>query len=393
MSSWVSNLGDGIALAAGPLLVASQTHDPFLVALAVVLQRLPWLLFGLLAGVAADRFDRRRIIVGVHALRAAVLVVLSAVIAFDRVDIAVVLIVLFFLGTAEAFADTTASTLLPMVVHDRDLGIGNARIMAGFVTVNQLVGPPLGAALFALGAAAPFVAQAGCMVVGALLASKVALPAHGLAKAARSHVVREIAQGLRWLWGNPAVRTLAITIVTFNVTFGAAWSILVLYAIERLGTGEVGFGLLTTATAVGGLVGTAIYGWLASRVSLGNLMRAGLVIETLTHLALAVTTRAWVALVIMFVFGAHAFVWGTTSTSVRQRAVPMELQGRVTSVYLIGMQGGLVVGSVAGGLVAGVWGVTAPFWFAFVGSGVLVVAIWPQLTHIAHVATEAGADA
>jgi len=388
-SSWVSNLGDGIALAAGPLLVASQTRDPFVVALAVVLQRLPWLLFGLLAGVAADRFDRRRIIVGVHATRAVVLVVLSAVIVFGRVEIAVVLVVLFVLGTAEAFADTTASTLLPMVVHERDLGTGNARIMAGFVTVNQLVGPALGAALFAVDAVVPFVAQAGCMVTGALMASRIALPAHGRDAAERSHVGREIAQGFRWLWSNPAVRTLAVTIVTFNVTFGAAWSILVLYAIERLGTGEVGFGLLTSATAVGGLAGTAIYGRLTSLLSLGNLMRAGLIIETVTHLALAVTTQLWVALLIMFVFGAHAFVWGTTSTSVRQRAVPMELQGRVSSVYLIGMQGGLVVGSVVGGAVAGPWGVTAPFWFAFVGSGVLVIAIWPQLSHIAHAGTRA----
>jgi MFS family permease len=383
-SSWVSNLGDGIAVAAGPLLVASQTRDPFLVALAVVLQRLPWLLFGLLAGVVADRFDRRAIVVVVHTARATVLAVLSATIVLDRVDTAVVLVAMFLLGTAETFADTTASTLLPMVVDKRDLGIGNARLMAGFVTVNQLAGPALGAALFAADAVVPFVVQGACMVAGALMISRVVLPAHGVDRAARSHLRREIAEGFRWLWGNAAVRTLALTIVTFNVTFGAAWSILVLYAIERLGTGEVGFGLLTTAIAVGGLVGTGVYGWLTSRVSLGNLMRAGLIIETLTHLALALTTITWVALLIMFVFGAHAFVWGTTSTSVRQRAVPMELQGRVSSVYLIGVQGGIVVGSVVGGAIAGAWGVTAPFWFAFVGSGALVVLIWPQLTQIAH---------
>lgn len=383
-SSWLSNLGDGIALSAGPLLVASQTRDPFLVALAVVLQRLPWLLFGLLAGVVADRFDRRRIIMGVHTARAAVLAVLSAAIALDAVNTPVVLLVMFILGTAETFADTTASTLLPMVVQKRDLGIGNARIIAGFVTVNQLVGPPLGAALFVADAVAPFMAQAACMITSAVMISEVVLPVHGVAKAARSHFRQEIAEGLRWLWGNPAVRTLALTIVTFNVTFGAAWSILVLYAIERLGTGEIGFGLLTTATAVGGLVGTGSYGWVTSRVSLGNLMRAGLIIETLTHVALAVTRTPWVALLIMFVFGAHAFVWGTTSTTVRQRAVPTSLQGRVSSVYLIGVQGGIVVGSVAGGAIAGLWGVTAPLWFAFAGSAVLVVLIWPQLTHITH---------
>lgn len=383
-STWVSNLGDGIALAAGPLLVASQTRDPFLVALAVVLQRLPWLLFGLLAGVIADRVDRRRIIVVVHSSRAAVLAVLSATIVIDRVDTTVVLMALFVLGSAETFADTTATTLLPMVVDKQDLGVGNARIMAGFVTVNQLAGPPLGAALFATGTFIPFVAQAGCMVASAVMAAKIVLPVHGADRAGRSHVRREIADGFRWLWGNAAVRTLAVTIVTFNVTFGAAWSVLVLYAIERLGTGAVGFGLLTTALAVGGLVATGIYGRLTSRVSLGDLMRAGLIIETLTHLALAVTTTLPVALLVMVVFGGHAFVWGTTSTTVRQRAVPRELQGRVSSVYLIGVQGGIVVGSVAGGAIAGAWGVTAPFWFAFVGSGVLVALIWPQLTHIAH---------
>ena len=381
-SFWVSNLGDGIVLAAGPLLVASTTRDPFLVGLAVTLQRLPWLLFGLVAGAVADRVDRRALIVGVQLVRAAIVSVLAVLVAVDAAPVGVVLAAMFLFGTAETFVDTTSSTLLPMVVDRDDLPIANARILAGMITLNQLVGPPVGAALFAASPVAPFVVQAGCELVSAGLATRIALPAHGAAE--RSHLRREIAEGVRWLWHHAAVRTLALTIVTFNVTYGAAWSVLVLYAIERLDTGEVGFGLLTAAIAVGGILGTGIYGWLTARVSLGNLMRAGLIIETLTHIALAVTTTPWVALGIMFVFGAHAFVWGTTSTSIRQRAVPTDLQGRVGSVYLIGMQGGLVVGSVLGGAIAGAWGVTAPFWFAFAGSGILVVLLWPQLTHIAH---------
>ena len=70
-SSWFTNIGDGIALAAGPLLVASQTRDPLLVASAVFLQGLPWLLFGLYAGVVADRHDRRLIVVTVDVVRGA----------------------------------------------------------------------------------------------------------------------------------------------------------------------------------------------------------------------------------------------------------------------------------------------------------------------------------
>ena len=87
---------------------------------------------------------------------------------------------------------------------------------------------------------------------------------------------------------------------------------------------------------------------------------------------------------IFLVFGAHAFVWGTTSVTVRQRAVPRELQGRVGSVNTVGVFGGLVLGSALGGLLAQRFGVTAPFWFAFVGSAVFVVLIWGQLAHIAH---------
>ena len=99
---------------------------------------------------------------------------------------------------------------------------------------------------------------------------------------------------------------------------------------------------------------------------------------------LAVTTTPWVAMTIMFVFGAHAFIWGTTSITVRHRAVPTRFQGRVQGVYMIGVTGGIVVGSVLGGLIADQWGVTGPFWFAFVGSAVFLVLIWRQLVHIAH---------
>ena len=113
-------------------------------------------------------------------------------------------------------------------------------------------------------------------------------------------------------------------------------------------------------------------------------MRVGLIIETFTHLTLALTTTAAVAMVVFFVFGAHAAIWGTTATSIRQRAVPTEFQGRVGSVYMMGVQGGMVVGAGIGGLIARQWGVTGPFWFAFVGSALILVVIWRALTNIAH---------
>jgi MFS family permease len=387
-SSWVSNLGDGISIAAGPLLIASQTSDPLLVALAGLLQGLPWLLFGLFAGVLADRVDRRRLVIAVDLARAGVLAVLTGTVVTGSVNVVVVLTAMFLLGTAEVFADTTTGTLLPMVVAKKDLGIGNARISTGSLTMNNLVGPALGAGLFAAGMAWPFLVQTVCIALGAVLVSRMVVPRLDR-PATPSHIRRDIAEGFRWTWGNSAVRTLTLTIVTFNVTYGAAWSVLVLYATDVLDLGAVGFGLLSTVGALGGLAGTASYDWLERHASLATIMRVGLVVETFTHLGLALTTTGWVAMAIMFVFGAHAFIWGTTSRTVRMRAVPMELQGRVGSLYAIGVFGGIVAGQALGGLIARAWGITAPFWFAFVGSAVLLALIWRELAHIAHADEEA----
>jgi predicted MFS family arabinose efflux permease len=318
-------------------------------------------------------------------LRAVVLTVLIVAMITGRVSVAGALVAMGLLATAEVFADNTSATLTPMLVHRDDLVIANSRLQAGFITLNQLTGPPIGAALFAVGRAWPFVAEALLVTAGVLLVSRVVLPAHGRGPAETTgNVRRELAEGFRWTIHHAAVRTLALTILIFNITFGAAWSVLVLYAQQRLGLGAVGFGLLSTIGAAGGLLGTGLYGWITRRVSLGDVMRVGLIIETITHLILALTTSAWVASVTFFVFGAHAFVWGTTSITVRQRAVPTHLQGRVGSVNTVCVFGGLVVGSAIGGTLATHAGVTAPFWFAFVGSAVFVVLLWRELTRIAH---------
>jgi predicted MFS family arabinose efflux permease len=390
-----SNAGDGIALAAGPLLVASQTRDPLIVSLALLAEVLPPLLFGFLAGAAADRLDRRRIVAGVNLVRAIVLALLAATIAGGTVSIVLVLGALFVLGTAETFANVSSSSLLPRLVQREDLGVANARMQGALLFTNQLLTPPIGAFLFAVGMALPFATDAACFALGSLLVTRVVMsrtPETGIpgtvgkreGPSKAPSLRADLAEGLRWLMGHPPMRTLVLTILAFNVTFGAAWSVLVLYARDRLGMDAVGFGLITTAIAVGGLFGTAAYGRLERRFSLGNIMRVGLLIETATHLTLALTRSPAIALGTMIIFGAHAFIWGTTATTIRQRAVPDALLGRVTGVYTVGTYGGIALGTPIGGLLARTFGVTAPFWFGFAGSAILVVILWRQFEHIGH---------
>lgn len=383
--SVLDNLADGILLAAAPLLIASLTDDPFPVAMAVFLQRLPWLLFSILAGAVVDRVDRRRLSIVVGLVRAGIVAGLAATIAADALGIAIVYAAAFLLGTAETLADNAASTLVADTVPKAELGIANARLVGSLLVTNQLVGPPVGALLFGLGRVHPFTAYVVFMAAGVVMVTRVRLP-DGSERRERRSVRHEVAEGMRWLWDHPPVRTLALTITAFNITFGAAIAVNVLYSKERLGVGDVGFGLLLSASAVGGVVGAGVYGRLEARFPLGTLMQAGLVVETLTHLSLALLRSAWLAGAVWFAFGAHAAVWGTTSSTVRQRAVPRRLQGRVGSVYQLGSLGALAIGSVLGGVLADLGGITAPFWFAFAGSAVLLVVLWRQLPLIAHAA-------
>jgi MFS family permease len=383
-SSWTSNLGDGIALSAAPLLIASLTSSPLLVATGAMMQFLPWLLFGLLAGSVADHHDRRRLVMLADGSRAVIVLALVVFLVTGHASVWLVLATAFLYGTAEVFADTAGTTLLPMLVRPADLGVGNARLQAGYLVGNQLAGPALGAFLFAIGSFWPFLVQILCVALGVVLISRIArtpVPTRDAGESGvKPHPIRE---GLHWLRGNAPVRTLVLIILVFNVTWAAPWSVLVLYATEHLHLGAVGYGALTTASALGGMIAIFSFGWLERHVSFATLMRVCLSLEVLMHLSFALTTSGAVAFAIMFGFGAYAFVWGTISTTVRQRLVPMELQGRIASVNMVGVFAGIVIGQLLGGLIAETWGLTAPWWFAFAGSAITLALVWRSISNIA----------
>jgi MFS family permease len=377
-SSWASNLADGVLWVAAPLLVESLTDDALVVGLAWLLGRLPWLIFGLPAGVIADRFDRRRIVMLANFAQLLIVTVLAVGVASESVGVGFVLAASFVLGVAEVFADTTSQTLLPMVVTAEHIAPANSRLVFGFMGINQLLGPPIGALCFAIGAWVPFGAYA--VIVALVVALVARIDAVRQTESGRREPMRrEVAEGARWLWRHAALRTLAITIFVFNVTFGAAFAVLVVLATDRLGLDELGFGVLVTTSAIGGVVGSALYTRTQRSIGMVWIMRIGLVIETLLHLVLALSTSGSVAMVAMFAFGIHAAMWGTTSNTVRQVATPEALQGRVAAVYMVAVQGGLVIGAAVGSLLAGRVDITAPYWFGFVGSALMLATIWKTL--------------
>lgn len=265
---------------------------------------------------------------------------------------------------------------MPAIVPPEALPRANARLSAVFYVGNMFVAPPVGAALFVVAAALPFGVNAVAFLTAAAMVLWLRHRPSPPPRTGRAGLRAEIADGVRWLWRHRLLRTLALCLAVMNVLFMAAFAIMVLYARERLGLGEVGFGLLLTSSAVGGLIGTAVVERLRARFGEAALLRVGLLVETATHIGLAMTDRVAVAVAIMVVFGVHAAVWGVLVMSVRQRVVPDDLRGRVGSVYYTLVVGGNVVGAPLGGVVAAWLGVAAPFWVSGVAMAVLTAVVW-----------------
>ncbi|WP_030491054.1 MFS transporter [Micromonospora chokoriensis] len=375
----VSNVGDGVTMAAGPLLVASVTDKPALIAGAAFAQQLPWLLFALISGAYVDRLDRRRLVVVVNLVRAAALAGLAAAIATETVTVIIIYVVLFLLGAGETLADTAMGALLPAVVAPDRLASANARLYASFTIGNQFVAKPLGSWLFVISAAVPFGVDALTFAISAALIAGIRRVPVSEEPRRRTPLRTEVAAGVRWLWRHRLLRTLALTMGLSNIAFGAAFAVFVLYCRERLGVSGVGYGFLLTAFAVGGLLGTTVAARLTRALGGATVLRAGLVIEIVTHVSLAITTTPWTAAIVLVVFSIHAMVWGITATSTRQRAVPPHLRGRVGSVYALLDLGGAALGSLLGGLFASVWEITTPFWIAAVVMVTITVLAWGPL--------------
>jgi len=370
-ASLATNLGDGALLAAGPLLVASLTTSPGAVGAAVVVQQLPWLLFSLFSGVIVDRLDRRRLVIVVNVCRSLVLVTLTVLIAFHVAPLGAIYSALFLLGTGETLADNAVGALTVSAVRGEDLGRANAQMSLTFTVGNQVAGPPLGALLFAVGHALPFGFHAVAFALAAFLVWRTALhparlSAEGPPVSEASHVLTDLAVGLRWVSRHSALRILVVSIAVMDVVFAVAFVTWVLYGVEVLGLTNFQFGLLITSSAIGGLAGPAVYGWAEPRFGRPTLVRFGMTFEAMVHLALATTPPAWAVYGIMAAFGVHTMVWGAAFTTLRQQATPDALLGRVTSVYMTASVGGAAIGSALGALIAEYFGLTAGFWIGFI---------------------------
>ena len=172
-SSIVSNLSDGILIAAAPLLAISLTDSTVLISAIGAMVMLPWLLFAIPIGVLVDRVDRRFILAGANAIRSAVVGVLALLIATDHVSIYWLLVASFVIGVCEVAADTTAQSLIPQILEEKNFEKGNSRLQISETVIQGFVGAPLSGFIYAIAIALPFFINSLGLAVASLLALSI----------------------------------------------------------------------------------------------------------------------------------------------------------------------------------------------------------------------------
>jgi MFS family permease len=362
LSTAVSNLADGIFKLALPLYAARLTDSPALVAGVAFAVRLPWLVFALFAGALADRYDRRRMMIGANVLRVMVLIGLVAVILFDRGSLAMIYLAALALGIAETLADTAGSSIIPSIVPKADLERANARLVGVTTVTNEFIGPPLGGALAAVSLALAF-ATSSALYLAAAIAIVFLAGSFRPAALQRKRLLPEIASGLQFVWSRSLLRTLAIIVAVMNMGWSAWASLMVLYVVEPGpgGLSEFGYGVMLTSIGIGGLVGTLVSVPLVRRFGRRWAIGADIAGTFLMMLIPALTANAWAIGASAVIGGVGGAMWSIVVTSIRQEVVPDEMLGRTGGVFRLFGYGALSVGAALAGAVAEIAGIPAAF--------------------------------
>jgi MFS family permease len=359
----VSNLGDGVSYVAWPWLAGTLTRDPLAIAGLPVAARLPWLLLILPAGALTDRVDRRRLMAAANAARFAVAALVGVAVLSGAMTLPLLYAAALLLGCGEVVHDNAALTILPAVVDRGRLQRANATMWSAELVAGTFLGPPLGGVLLGVGLAVPFLVDAGTFGVSAglvlLLAGSFRARRPPGGPAARRSLRREVAEGVRWLWDHRLLRALALLAGGIALLMSMQYATFVLYAQEVLRLDARGFGLLSTATAAGAVLG----GQLAPAISRRIGQRAALLLAV-AGLAPAYATVGLTAsgALVAAAYVAEGFlilVWNVITVSLRQQVVPEAVLGRVNGVYQLLVHGATPLGSLAGGALVAAAGALA----------------------------------
>ncbi len=407
----ISGLGDGMTQVAGALLAVSLTSSPLRIAGMLAAQQLPWVLGALPAGALVDRVDRRRAMAAACLARAAALGTLGLLAAAGRAGLPVMYLVFLVTGAAGVVYENAATAIVPVLVARPELTRANGRLQAASSLSRSLLAQPLGAWLFTVAPWVSFLLDTAGLLVVTVMTSTLptaartppssdagalgsgGAPPRPVAPASTAPgpvppdpdpagQVRGVTwrasmrEGLTWLAGHRPLRGLALAVALSNLGLGALFSVFVLFARVRLGTGPIGYGLLLAGMAAGGLAGGLAAGRVTSAIGAGTALRVDLAVEALTYAGLLLTRDPVVAGALLAFLSANLAVFSSVGATLRQSLAPPGMLGRVQGAYRAISSTGLLAGAALGGLLTSAAGLTAPLWLGLAAITMVIALAW-----------------
>jgi len=355
-----SNIGNWMETVGAQWLLVSQPGNSILVALVQTADTLPVVLLALPAGVLADVFDRRLLLIGTQLFLAVVSVTLAALAAIGQLTPGVLLTLTFLGGAGSGVTAPAWQAMIPDLVPRTEI---RAASVLGSVSVNvgRAVGPALaGLLIAALGVAPVFALNATSFVVFA----GVLLWAHVGRKDAQSRrerflpALRAGGSYVRWA---PYVRRVLIRAALFLLPATAIWALLPLVATEALHLDAAGYGVLLAALGLGAIGGVLVLGRLRARFSEDGLLALASLAYAATMAVLVLVPVVAVAFAVLIVAGMAWLTVLSTVNATLQTFLPGWVRARGLAFYLIVLFGSQALGAAIWGVVAGQVGLTATF--------------------------------
>jgi MFS family permease len=340
----VSTIGDALTSLAAGIIVFQETGSVLNVGLMLMVSAIPTLIFGLVAGVFVDRYDRKTIMIVSVILRAA-LVALIPILLESTGNILWLYVIVLLSASVQQFFDPANDSVLPDIASDEELAAANS-LMAIAQFGSTAVGFAMAGLLVGLARDIVFYIDAVTFLFSGLMIFMVKVPRlEHEEETTVVDVVRNIGVGAGFIWKTPILRSLTIIRSPIMIIFGLQNVLLLPFALEALDATEFEYGVQEGITSVGFVIGSLLMARYAERLREGTWLVISWLGMGIASLAYALSSNIWVAIAIIGVSGvlnAPSFVAGRL---INQRNTPREMRGRVFSTnyvvrdvtYLIGM--------------------------------------------------------
>ena len=376
----VSNIGLWMQTVGAQWLLVDQPHASILVALVQTADMLPDVIFGVIGGVLADMFDRRRLLIGVQAFMAVTGLALTLLTFAGQMPPALLLTFTFVLGSGSVVSLPAYQSLIPELVPRTQIASATT---LGSISVNlaRAIGPAIAGVLIArIGVGAVFAINAGAFLIYGIVVTAW----HPTTEASRQlpeHFVSALRAGGRYVRYSPVTRRMLLRSALFLIPGSAVWALLPLVATQRLHMTAGGYGLLLGALGVGAVAGSFAIRQLRAKLSPNRLLLACSLVYAAVMVVVVLVPNLVVALLALLPAGLAWMAVLSTMNASLQLFLPEWVRARGLSVYLTVLFGSQAVGAVVWGVIAAPKGVVPAFLIAagMMAAGAATIGIWPLL--------------